>query len=370
MKDEFLAVLSHELRSPLNPILGWAKLLQTRKMDEDKIAQGLATIERNALLQSQLVEDLLDISGILRGKLSLNVGSVNLAATIRAAIETVHLAAKSKSIEIEAMLDPEVGFVSGDATRLEQVVWNLLSNAVKFTPAQGRVQVRLQQRGDCASITISDTGIGIHPNFLPHVFDYFRQANSAMNRQFGGLGLGLAIVRQLVEAHGGTVQAESPGEGLGATFIVRLPLLPVQATPRPNHQQLEQSPLLYGTQILVVDNEPDALELAAFVLEEAGARVIKATCAGEALAALMQSVPDVLVSDIGMPDIDGYMLIQQIRALPKEQGGQIPAIALSAYAGDINHQQSLSAGFQRHISKPIDPQEVVLAITELLQHNN
>ncbi len=366
IKDEFLAVLSHELRSPLNPILGWSKLLQNGKLDALKTKQGLATIERNARLQSELIEDLLDVSRILQGKLSLNVNRVNLAATIQAAIETVHLAAEAKSISVDVALDPGVEQVFGDATRLQQVVWNLLSNAVKFTAPGGRITVQLEQIGDQAQIGVSDNGKGIHPDFLPYVFDYFRQENGATTRKFGGLGLGLAIVRNLVELHGGTVQADSSGEELGATFTVNLPLMPVQTAVTPDIQSSEPSLNLNGYQILVIDDETDSREFVAFVLELSGAKVTTATTAKEGLAILTQCQPDILLSDIGMPDMDGYMLMQQIRALPPQQGGDVLAIALTAYAGDFNQQQALEAGFQQHLSKPIEPDALVKAISTLL----
>jgi PAS domain S-box-containing protein len=371
IKDEFLAVLSHELRSPLNPILGWAKLLRSGNLDTIKAAQALETIERNAKLQSELIEDLLDISRILRGKLNLNVSPINLAIIIRGAIETVRLAAEAKSIPVEANLD-QVGQVSGDATRLQQVVWNLLSNAVKFTPPGGRVEVRLEQVDNQAQITVSDNGKGIPADFLPHVFDYFRQENSATTRQFGGLGLGLAIVRHLVELHGGTVAVESEGEGLGATFTVKLPVLKRQENGE-TERQGESHPLphsstppLTGLQILVIDDEPDSRDFVAFVLEQAGATLITAPTATEGFVALTQSPPDVVVSDIGMPDMDGYMLMRQVRALPSEQGGRVKAIALTAYAGDFNQQQALQAGFQQHVSKPIEPEALVRAIQALV----
>lgn len=393
MKDEFLAVLSHELRSPLNPILGWLQLIKKGNLSASQTAQAWATIERNARLQAQLIEDLLDISRILSGKLSLNLGQVNLAATIQAAIETVQLAAQAKSIEIETSLAPEIDLILGDATRLQQVVWNLLSNAVKFTPEAGRVEVRLssvagansgkaqarrsptssqqskEQLTKYAQIIVSDTGIGIKPNFLPYVFDYFRQAEGATTRRFGGLGLGLAIARQVVEAHGGTIWAESEGEGQGATFTVRLPLTPAQYLNHEENHSAENAGSLQGTQILVVENELDSLEFIAFVLEQAGADVITATSADEALALLTQFQPDVLLSDIGMPDRDGYMLMRQVRKLPPEQGGEVPAIALTAYAGNIDYQQAMAAGFQQHLAKPVDPEVLIKAIAELLKEN-
>ncbi|MBF2076783.1 MAG: PAS domain S-box protein [Synechococcales cyanobacterium C42_A2020_086] len=411
LKDEFLAVLSHELRSPLNPILGWAKLLQTGGLDAAKTRQALATIERNAKLQAELIEDLLDVSRILRGKFSLSVSSVNLVTTIQAALETVRLAAEAKSITLDAQLDATVASISGDATRLQQVVWNLLSNAVKFTPSGGRVQVRLEQIGQgeagrCASsdwnggnrngdktaaasattvrepchpalcrsyvqIVVTDTGKGITPDFLPHVFDYFRQSDSATTRQFGGLGLGLAIVRHLVELHGGTVSAASSGEGQGATFTVKLPLL-VQNS---SSETLIQPALpasdvpLTGWHILVVDDDPDSREFVAFVLQQAGAEVTTAASAREGLLSLQQCQPDLLLSDIGMPEMDGYQLMQQVRSLPREQGGHIPALALTAYAGELNQQQALQAGFQHHLAKPIDPTQLVEVVAELLRQS-
>jgi PAS domain S-box-containing protein len=368
IKDEFLAVLSHELRSPLNPILGWSTLLLSKKLDEAKTAQALTTIQRNARLQSELIEDLLDVARILRGKLSLNVAVVNLVSIIQAAMETVRLAAEAKSIQLEASLAPDVGPVSGDSTRLQQVIWNLLSNAVKFTSNGGRVNIRLESLGSHAQITVSDTGQGIEPDFLPYVFDHFRQANAATTRKFGGLGLGLAIVRHLVELHGGTVKVESLGVGMGATFTVRLPLMPLQTIDYQNGRLSESSSDLNGIQVLVVDDEPDSREFVAFVLEQAGADVMTATTADKALITLIQSKPDVILSDIGMPEVDGYMLMQQVRALPPDQGGQVPAIALTAYAGDFNQQQALQAGFQQHVSKPVEPEVLIRAITSLLSH--
>ncbi|MBH8575841.1 PAS domain S-box protein [Nostocaceae cyanobacterium CENA369] len=377
IKDEFLAVLSHELRSPLNPILGWTSLLLNGRLDAQKTTYALKTIERNAKLQVQLIEDLLDVSRILRGKLSLNMIPVNLASTIAAAKETVQLAAQTKSIEIQTVIEPNIGQVLGDCARLQQVIWNLLSNAVKFTPAGGRVQVRLsvvnsqpsRATDNYAQIQVSDTGKGIHPNFLPHVFEYFRQEDGATTRKFGGLGLGLAIVRHLVELHNGTVRADSPGEGQGATFTVKLPLLKPDKTIKDEDNSslptFDTSPLA-GIRVLVVDDDADTRDLIAFILEQAGGSVIKAVSAMEALEAIVQIKPDVLVSDIGMPEIDGYMLMRQIRAMPPEQGSQILAIALTAYAGEMNQQQALAAGFQCHIAKPVDANQLVQAIASFL----
>ena len=367
VKDEFLAVLSHELRSPLNPILGWSKLLQHGKLDAAKTQQALQTIERNAKLQAELIEDLLDVSRILQGKLNLNVSSINLSSTIRAAMETVRLAAEAKAINLEASFEPDSPLVQGDSTRLQQVIWNLLSNAVKFTPAGGQVSIRLECLDSCAQITISDTGQGIEPDFLPYVFEYFRQANATTTRKFGGLGLGLAIVRHLVELHGGTVAVESLGVGSGATFTVRLPLSPIQASVTQNERSPEAASTLSGLRVLVVDDESDSREFVAFVLEQAGAKVMTATTASEALELLHRLKPDVLLSDIGMPEIDGYMLMQQVRALPVEQGGQVRAIALTAYAGDFNQQQARQSGFQQHVSKPIEPEKLIQVISRLIK---
>jgi len=366
IKDEFLAVLSHELRSPLNPILGWAKILQSRTLDPAKTKQALATIERNAKLQSELIEDLLDVSRILQGKLRLTVSPVDLSMIVQAAIETVRLAAEAKSIQIKATFNAEVGQALGDATRLQQVIWNLLSNAVKFTPAGGHVEVRLEQAEDHGQIIVSDSGKGIEPDFLPYVFDYFRQEDGATTRKFGGLGLGLAIVRHLVELHGGIVLVDSKGEGLGATFTVKLPLMPIQPMIHFARRDSEALLNLDSVRILVIDDEVDSREFVAFVLKEAGAIVTTAATAGEGFLALVQCPPDVLVSDIGMPDMDGYMLMQQVRALRSNQGGAVKAIALTAYAGDFNQQQALQAGFQRHLAKPIDPQDLIKAILTLI----
>jgi PAS domain S-box-containing protein len=398
VKDEFLAVLSHELRTPLNPILGWSTLLQKQQHDPAILARGLQTIERNAKLQTQLIEDLLDVSRILQGKLSLDIAPVNLKSTLEAALETVRLSAEAKSIQIQAHCDSEVGAIAGDATRLQQVVWNLLANAVKFTPDGGRVEVRLEQverestdqwvrksidkpspLHSYAQITVTDTGKGITPEFFPYLFDRFRQADSKTTRHFGGLGLGLAIVRQLVELHGGTVHVESPGEGQGATFTVNLPLMKDQARPV-NNEQKSLHPVavvshpLQGVRVLVVDDETDARELAIFILEEAGATVVSAASAVEALQVLTRIGVDVLISDIGMPMIDGYRLMQQVTAQFAEKEGQLSAshplpktIALTAYAGEFNQQKALAAGFQRHLSKPIDPAALVAAIASLSQ---
>ncbi|WP_392482343.1 ATP-binding protein [Nostoc sp. C110] len=372
IKDEFLAVLSHELRTPLNAILGWSKLLQSRRLDQAKTSEALATIERNANLQVQLIEDLLDISRILQGKLTLDITKINLESTILSALETMRLAAETKLIEVSTVFEPDVGQVMGDSTRLQQVVWNLLSNALKFTPKGGKIEVRLEQADGYAQIIVSDTGKGISPEFLPFVFDYFRQADSTSTRNFGGLGLGLAIVRNIVEIHGGIVKAKSEGEGKGAIFTVSLPLLPDESrslTDKQNYAVLltSNSLPLSGIRILVVDDDTDSRDFVAFVLEEDGAFVIAVSSAYEALQTLALVKPDVLVSDISMPEMDGYMLIHQVRTLTPEQGGQIPAIALTAFARNDDQQEALKAGFQMHLSKPVNPEELIAAITRIVE---
>ncbi|ACC81968.1 PAS domain-containing protein [Nostoc punctiforme] len=366
IKDEFLAILSHELRSPLNPILGWTKMLQSRKFNETKTAQALASIERNVKLQTQLIDDLLDIAKILRGKLSLDVTPVNLLFVIESAIDTVNTAAIAKSIQLHPVL-PNIGQVSGDSNRLQQIVWNLLSNAIKFTPKGGRVEIRLERVDEQAHIIVSDTGKGINPEFLPHIFESFRQEDVSITRKYGGLGLGLAIVRQLVEAHGGTITADSPGEGLGATFTVQLPLLNLQPEIKQTDDLLQPGLELTGIRVLTVDDDPDARELLTVLLAEYGAQVLTVPSATEVLANLESFQPDVLVSDIGMPEVDGYNLIQQIRALTPEKGGQIPAIALTAYARVDDSQRAITSGYQRHVTKPLDPEELVQAVVALAQ---
>ncbi|MGG6240583.1 PAS domain S-box protein [Nodosilinea sp. AN01ver1] len=365
IKDEFLAVLSHELRSPLNPILGWARLLQSRTFDAAKTAEALATIERNAKLQTQLIDDLLDVAKILRGKLVMEMATVDLTFVIESAIDTVRAAAAAKSVQLHPVL-PYVGQVSGDSVRLQQVVWNLLSNAIKFTPPNGRVDVRLERVGNEAQITVRDTGKGINPDFLPHLFESFRQEDASTTRNFGGLGLGLAIARSLVEAHGGSIAADSPGEGLGATFTLQLPLLDGQPEVPQPEQPGWQTLDLTGVRVLAVDDEPDARELVVTVLTLYGAEVWSATSATEALVALEAFRPDVLVSDIGMPELDGHSLIQQIRALPPERGGQIPAIALTAYAREEDHQRALTSGFQIQVTKPLELERLVRGVMTLV----
>jgi PAS domain S-box-containing protein len=374
LKDEFLATLSHELRSPLNAMLGWIRLLNTRKFDSVTTARAMETIERSARSQAQLVEDLLDVSRIIQGKLRLNVQPVELVSAIQAAFETVRPAAEAKEIRLETEIDPTVGPVAGDSDRLQQVVWNLLANAIKFTPKGGRVCVRLERIDSHVEVSVSDTGQGIDPDFVPYVFERFRQADSSSTRVYSGLGLGLAIVRHLVELHGGTVRADSKGEGQGAVFTVKLPLIPV----RPEVNNLEQvhlpiegrvtfdkSPSLEGLRVLVVDDEADSREFLIALLEQCGAEVIAVTSASEAIEAVSQVKADVLVSDIGMPLEDGYSLIGKVRLLKAEQGGQIPAVALTAYASREDRTRAIAAGFQMHIPKPVEPVELVTVVASL-----
>lgn len=369
IKDEFLAVLSHELRTPLNPILGWVQLLQNRRLDAAKTAQALETIERNARLQTQLIEDLLDVSRILQGKLHLQVEPVNLVAVTEAAIATIRLAAEAKSIELRTHFGAVLSQVAGDATRLQQVVWNLLSNAVKFTAPGGEITVRLSQEDASARLQVKDTGKGIDPAFLPYVFDYFRQADGTTTRSTGGLGLGLAISRHLVELHGGTIEADSQGEGQGATFTIVLPLIPASAFEAKLATPTVNPAILEGIRVLVVDDNADTRTLLAFLLEEYGATVTAAAAASEALASLEEFMPDILVSDIGMPEEDGYDLIRKIRSRACNQGGEIPALALSAYATESDQQQAQAAGYQQHLAKPVDPEAVVSAIYKLVKRS-
>ncbi|MEA5451881.1 ATP-binding protein [Leptolyngbya sp. CCNP1308] len=378
IKDEFLAVLSHELRSPLNPILGWIRLLRNGKLDSAHQINALDTIERNAKLQAQLIEDLLDISRIMQGKLTLIATPVSLAFVIAAAVQTVRLAADAKNVQITLDLDPDVTPVSGDAARLQQIVWNLLANAVKFTDNGGQVTVQLRRvaaEGNLgramAQIRVIDTGQGINPQFLPHVFEHFRQEDGSTTRQFGGLGLGLAIVRQIVELHGGTVKAESRGEHQGATFSVQLPALQ-QATPIRSEQNQLQSGAetrLGKVQILLVEDDTDTREVQSFLLEQHGATVTAVASGVEALQALEQLIPDVIVSDIGMAEMNGYKLMQQIRSRPSDQGGTVPAIALTAYAAEIDQKRAIQAGFQTHLTKPLESERFVSEIITLLKPN-
>jgi signal transduction histidine kinase/DNA-binding response OmpR family regulator len=373
-KDEFLATLSHELRTPLTAVLGWAHLLRSGKLTDETAAGALETIERNARAQSQLIDDLLDVSRIITGKLNLETRPIELAPIVEAAINSVRPAAQAKNIQLQAELNPATGLVAGDASRLQQVVWNLFSNSIKFTPRNGQVNVRLKRSNSHAEIMVSDTGQGISQEFLPHVFDRFRQADGTTTRTHGGLGLGLAIVRHLVELHGGTVRADSPGAGQGATFTVNLPLINSgmddSEAERAHSAPVEvEAPvlnsLLDGLRVLVVDDEVDTCDLVAAVLARGGAEVRTAATAAEALEALERWIPDVLISDIGMPFEDGYTLIKKVRELDAKQPGWIPALALTAYASVEDRMRALSAGFQMHMTKPLDPNELLTVVATL-----
>ena len=378
MKDEFLATLSHELRTPLNAILGWSQVLRDDHADPEDLAQGLATIERNARVQTKIIEDLLDMSRIISGKVRLDVQRIDLAPVLEAAIETMRPAADAKGIRLQAVLDPVARPVSGDPNRLQQVFWNLLSNAIKFTAKGGRVQVVLERVNSHLEVSVIDSGEGIKAEFLPHVFDRFRQADASTTRQHGGLGLGLAIVKQLVELHGGGVRVKSSGVGLGATFIVALPLTVLHPEAEPaeserRHPQAGSSRMpfpgqdldLAGVKVLVVDDEADARQLVKRLLADRGASVHTAGAAEEALRLVEEIKPDVLVSDIGMPGEDGYSLIRRVRALGPENAGSVPAIALTAYARAEDRMKAILAGFQMHVAKPVEPAELLTMVASL-----
>jgi signal transduction histidine kinase len=366
-KDEFLALVSHELRTPLSAILGWAQILSRAPDDAQRRARAVATIERNAVAMTQLIDDLLDVSRIVNGKLRLDVDSVHLPAIIDAALESLRPAADAKSITVEKTYDPDAGAVHGDPARLQQVVWNLVSNAVKFTPPGGRVAVSLARRGAHVEIAVADNGKGIEPRFLPHVFEAFRQADASKARSAGGLGLGLAIVKLLVELHGGHVDAQSEGEGRGATFTVRLPL-PAERpmtrgvsriTPVPGEGTAPRLPQLAGLRVLAVEDEPDMRELLRDMLVEWGCAATTAGSVAEAMQAFERGpAPDILLSDISMPGETGYDLIRRVRALPAERGGHVPAAALTAYTRAEDRRSVLSAGFDVHVPKPIEPAEL------------
>jgi PAS domain S-box-containing protein len=379
LKDEFLATVSHELRTPLTAILGWAHLLREGQIDPTSTTRALETIERNARAQAQLIDDLLDVSRIITGKLRLDVRQVDPVTFIESAIEAVRPGAEAKNVRLQKVIDTGVISVAGDPARLQQVIWNLLSNAIKFTPKGGRVQVRLERINSHIEIAVNDTGQGIQADFLPHVFDRFRQADQATTRQHGGLGLGLAIVRHLVELHGGTVHAASAGENLGSTFTVKLPLIPLYEketlAERVHPAASESLPSfacperLDSLRVLVVDDEVDTRELLKAGLTHCGAQVTTAASAQAALAAIEHERPEILISDIGMPDEDGYDLIRQLRALPAERGGKLPAIALTAYARTEDRLRALRAGYQMHVTKPIELAELVAVIASLIQRN-
>lgn len=369
IKDEFLATLSHELRTPLTSLLGWSSVLREAKRDEKVLGQGLEAIDRNARMQAQLIDDLLDVSRIVSGKLNLDVRPLDISSVARAAINVVRPAADAKGITLEYSAEAGLGAISADAARVQQIIWNLLSNAVKFTPPAGKISVRLEQDESAARVTVQDTGQGIDPEFLPRVFDRFRQADSSTTRSVGGLGLGLAIVRHLVELHGGTVSAHSDGLNKGAIFSAIFPLLSDRTEPISVAHSGEISCLeirsLDGLRVLLVDDEPEAREILSTVITRTGAEVKTCTSASEALAKLLEWKPDVILSDIAMPDEDGYSFINKVRSLPREKGGETPAAALTAYARDVDRHQALAAGYQMHIAKPIGADQLVTMIARL-----
>jgi signal transduction histidine kinase/ActR/RegA family two-component response regulator len=372
-KDEFLATMSHELRTPLNAISGWSNLLRLGSVSADQVPRALETIERNARMQSRLIEDMLDLARIEQGKLVLSVGPTEMARVVEAALEAVRPAADAKAIRLQPVLDSQATIV-GDPDRLQQVVWNLLSNAIKFTPRDGRVQVRLRRELSYVELVVADDGQGIDAAFLPLVFDRFRQADAKISRKAGGLGLGLAIVRSIVELHGGRITAESDGEGRGATFTVRLPTAPLRSdSPKlvaepggPAAKTFECPPALAGLRVLVVDDEAETRDLLGFVLEQCKSAVTLVPDARQALAAVREGAFDVMVSDVGMPDMDGYALIRAVRAL-RGKHGLIPAIALTAYARGEDRTTAMRAGFDMHLTKPMDPGELVVVLATLVE---
>jgi PAS domain S-box-containing protein len=367
MKDEFLATLSHELRTPLTAILGWAQVLRRGSRDQADLHRGLQTIERNARAQAQLIEDLLDMSSIASGKVQLEMLSLSPSAIAAAAVETVRPAAQAKHIHLHTEFEALAGMVAGDANRLQQIIWNLLSNAIKFTPHGGMVTIGVRREGDQVAIFVRDTGIGIAPGFIAHVFERFRQADATTTRQHGGLGLGLSIVKHLVEQHGGTVSAESAGEGLGACFTVRLPRRSGKNEAAADAGGVRSAAThdLSGLQVLVVDDEDDARELIKRILNDCNADVLTAATATEALTLLQHARPDLMVSDLGMPEVDGYGLLDRIRALGPAHGGNLPAIALTAFARSEDRVRALSSGFMAHISKPVEPSELISKVAAM-----
>ena len=378
MKDDFLATLSHELRTPLNAILGWSQILQsTAQPTADDLTEGLAAIDRNARAQTQIIEDLLDMSRIISGKVRLDIQQLNLATVLQASLDTMRPAADAKDINLFASADPCSAMVCGDPNRLHQIFWNLISNAIKFTPRGGRVQVMLECFGSHLQVSVIDTGEGIKAEFLPHIFDRFRQVDGSTTRRHGGLGLGLSIVKQLVELHGGSVTVISPGLGQGTTFSVRLPLTVVHEPEKietgrqpgsasiPAELYKEACVKLKGVRVLVVDDEADARALLKRLLGDCGAMVRTASSAEQAFELFLAETPEVVVSDIGMPDEDGYSLIRRIRALPKDKGGQTPSLALTAYARAVDRMKAVRAGFNMHLVKPVEPVELLTMVASL-----
>lgn len=373
LKDEFLATVGHELRTPLSAILGWSRMLQGGSMAPAKTTRAIDAIARNAALQSQIIDDLLDVSRIVAGQLRLDIDFIDISQTVNGAVDVVRAAAEAKEVALQIAINPEAGIIKGDSGRVQQIVWNLLNNAVKFTPRGGRVYLTLRRSESSVEIEVADTGKGIAADFLPRVFERFAQEEGSNSRKAGGLGLGLAIVKHLVELHGGTVEVHSDGENLGATFIVKLPLAPVRgslpaATGTSNAlgEEIAFPAELNGLRVLVVDDETDARQLLQSVLEAGGAQVRLAESAATALDMIRLEKPDVIVSDIGMPEVDGYDFIRKLRELSREDGGRIPAVALTAYARAEDRRKALLAGFQNHSSKPMDPQELVIVVANVV----
>jgi PAS domain S-box-containing protein len=374
-KDEFLATVSHELRTPLNAMLGWSQLLTNNSLSDEKLAHALEVIQRNVLAQSRLVEDLLDVSRIISGQMRLEVHPVEAVRVVGAAIESAKPAIEAKHIELEASLDPNAGQVLGDANRVQQVIWNLLSNATKFTAQRGKIRVGVARVDSAVEIVVSDTGQGIAPEFLPFVFERFRQADGSFARRHGGLGLGLSIARHLVELHGGTITVDSAGLGRGSTFVVRLPFVGTRTTPLPLIGGTPSAefqppsallvPELRGIRVLVVDDDDDARDLVVSILEKCDAIALSASSAEQALSIIVQERPDVLVSDIGMPGMDGYDLVRAVRALPDERAQRVPAVAVTAYARSEDQRRALAEGFQLHLAKPIEPAAFARAVARL-----
>jgi signal transduction histidine kinase/ActR/RegA family two-component response regulator len=378
LKDEFLATLSHELRTPLNAIVGWAHLLQAGTREPAVVDRAIEVIHRNALAQSQLIADLLDVSRIITGKLRLDVGAVDLAAVVESARETVAVAAEAKGIAVRTVVAAGAAAVSGDAARLQQVVWNLLSNAIKFTPAGGTIELRLERAASHVQIVVTDDGPGIPESVLPHVFERFRQADASASRAHGGLGLGLAIVRHLIELHGGTVSAANRADTRGAVFTVRLPLRAVATAPpardaaaraaaATREAAVAAAPSLAGLRVLAVDDEEDARDLVREALTRCGAEVFVASSAAGGVEAVRQHGPHVIVADIGMPGEDGYAFMERVRGLPGDRGGATPALALTAFAGGTDRLKALQAGYQMHVAKPVDPTELAVMVASLAQ---
>jgi signal transduction histidine kinase/ActR/RegA family two-component response regulator len=378
IKDEFLANLSHEIRTPLNAILGWSQMLKPGQTSDAELTEGLEVITRNARTQARLIDDLLDMSRIISGKMRLDVQRVDLPAVIDAAIESVKPAAEAKGIKLQKVVDPIAGPITGDPNRLQQVIWNLLINAIKFTPKLGKVQIVVERVNSHIELSVSDTGKGIASEFLPHVFERFSQADSSSKRGYAGLGLGLAIVKSLAELHGGSVRAKSGGEGKGTTFIISLPISVVhtldtnenlQHAKIDPHEILLHTADLKGITVLVVDDEPDAIGLVKRIMEDCGATVESCMSAAECLASVPTFMPDVVIMDIGMPDMDGYTLIGKIRTLSPQQGGRTPAVALTAFARSEDRRQAMLAGFDLHVAKPVEPGELVAVVSRLARRN-